>query len=254
MVLLGSVPEPEDEASQLAVEESRLAEPELGNSGLDKPVLDKLEAGFNLAYNVPMLRIMPHRDAIDPPRPFKVGWHNSSIVRRSGTGKSPPPLGDGPSSPFPDDDDEKEEESSGDDADDQEEDEDEDKEDEEEHLAPADTVPPLAYYTTTRMFFRAQTSIPLSSETEVARLLAIPTSPSSLLTSYSSPLPLITSPPLLANPTYPLGYRAAMNRLRAESPSTSHPLPLPPPIVLPHTGASIAMIRAATPSPYILAS
>nr|GFC07004.1 hypothetical protein [Tanacetum cinerariifolium] len=40
-VLLGRVPEPEDEASQLAVEESRLDEPELGNPGLDK-----LEAGF----------------------------------------------------------------------------------------------------------------------------------------------------------------------------------------------------------------
>nr|GFB09891.1 hypothetical protein [Tanacetum cinerariifolium] len=38
--------------------------------------------------------------AIGPPRPFKVGWHNSSIVRRSGTGKSPP-LGGGTSSPFP---------------------------------------------------------------------------------------------------------------------------------------------------------
>nr|GFB19215.1 hypothetical protein [Tanacetum cinerariifolium] len=47
MVLLGRVLEPEDEASQLAVEESRLDEPELGNSGLDKPVLDKVEAGFN---------------------------------------------------------------------------------------------------------------------------------------------------------------------------------------------------------------
>nr|GEY12960.1 hypothetical protein [Tanacetum cinerariifolium] len=57
------------------------------------------------AYNVPMLRITTHRDvdgnwAIGPPRPFKVGWHNSSIVRRSRTGKSPPPLGGGPSSPF----------------------------------------------------------------------------------------------------------------------------------------------------------
>nr|GFB45811.1 hypothetical protein [Tanacetum cinerariifolium] len=41
-VLLGKVPEPEDEASQLAVEESRLDELELGNPGLDK-----LEASFN---------------------------------------------------------------------------------------------------------------------------------------------------------------------------------------------------------------
>nr|GEZ12622.1 hypothetical protein [Tanacetum cinerariifolium] len=33
--------------SQLAVEESGLDEPELGNPGLDKQVLDKLEAGFD---------------------------------------------------------------------------------------------------------------------------------------------------------------------------------------------------------------
>ncbi|GJU05023.1 putative reverse transcriptase domain-containing protein [Tanacetum coccineum] len=45
-----------------------------------------------------------------------------------------------------------------------------------------------------------------------------------------------------------------MIRLRAESPSTSHPLPLPSPIVLPHTRASVAMMRAAAPSTYILAS
>ncbi|GJY26927.1 hypothetical protein Tco_0401653 [Tanacetum coccineum] len=44
-----------------------------------------------------------------------------------------------------------------------------------------------------------------------------------------------------------------MIRLRAESPSTSHPLPLPPPIVLPHTRASMAMIRVAVPSTYCLA-
>nr|GEW27094.1 reverse transcriptase domain-containing protein [Tanacetum cinerariifolium] len=41
-MFLGKVPEPEDEASQLAVEESRLDELELGNPGLDK-----LEASFN---------------------------------------------------------------------------------------------------------------------------------------------------------------------------------------------------------------
>ncbi|GJZ53210.1 hypothetical protein Tco_0608095 [Tanacetum coccineum] len=33
----------------------------------------------------------------------------------------------------------------------------------------------------------------------------------------------------------PLGYRAAMIRLRAEAASTSHSLPLPPPIILSHT-------------------
>ncbi|GKC29478.1 hypothetical protein Tco_1036772 [Tanacetum coccineum] len=43
-----------------------------------------------------------------------------------------------------------------------------------------------------------------------------------------------------------------MIRLRAESASTSHPLPLP--IVLPHTKASMAMMRAAALSTYILES
>ncbi|GJT47785.1 hypothetical protein Tco_0973942 [Tanacetum coccineum] len=59
--------------------------------------------------------------------------------------------------------------------------------------------------------------------------------------------------PLPDSPTHPLGYRAAMIRLRVESPSTSHPLPLPLPIVLSHTRASMAMMRAAAPSTYILA-
>nr|GEX69228.1 hypothetical protein [Tanacetum cinerariifolium] len=62
MVLPGRVFEPEDEALQLAAEESRVDEPELA------------------------IR------EIGPPRPFKDGWHNSSIVRRSGTGGSPFPL------------------------------------------------------------------------------------------------------------------------------------------------------------------
>ncbi|GKC58491.1 hypothetical protein Tco_1086089 [Tanacetum coccineum] len=82
----------------------------------------------------------------------------------------------------------------------------------------------------------------------VARLLAIPTLPPSPLSLWLSPLPQIPSPPLPpilspllvsspppASPTYPLGYKAAMIRLRAEAPSTSH---LPPPhIILSHTRA-----------------
>ncbi|GJZ96591.1 hypothetical protein Tco_0668925 [Tanacetum coccineum] len=88
---------------------------------------------------------------------------------------------------------------------------------------------------------------------EVDRLLAISTPPPSPLTPLSLPLPQIPSPPLPASPTHSLGYRAAMIRLRAESPSTSYPLPLPSPIVLPYTMASMAMMRAATPSTYILA-
>ncbi|GJX65959.1 putative reverse transcriptase domain-containing protein [Tanacetum coccineum] len=141
-----------------------------------------------------------------------------------------------------DDDKKEEEESFGDDADDEEEDKDEDEE--EEHPAPADSVPP-----------------------RIDRLLAIPSPPPSLLSPLSSPLPHIPSlplpvsspvpvspPPLPTSPTYPLGYRATMIRLRTESPSTSHPLLLPSPIVLPHTRASVAMMRAAAPSTYILAS
>ncbi|GJW26626.1 hypothetical protein Tco_0040437 [Tanacetum coccineum] len=111
--------------------------------------------------------------------------------------------------------------------DDVEEDEDEGEE-EEEHLASADSE-------------------------EVDRLLDISTTSPSPLTPLSLPLPHIPSPPLPVSPTHSLGYRAAMIRLRAESPSTSYPLPLPLPIVLPHTMASMAMMRAATPSTYILA-
>ncbi|GKE93125.1 hypothetical protein Tco_1574220 [Tanacetum coccineum] len=92
-----------------------------------------------------------------------------------------------------------------------------------------------------------------------------PPSPISLLSSplppILSPLPQILSPllpvlspPLPASPTYPLGFRAAMIWQRAESPSTSHSLPLPPPIILLHTRASVAMMRVAAPSTYILAS
>ncbi|GJT77556.1 hypothetical protein Tco_1044281 [Tanacetum coccineum] len=104
-------------------------------------------------------------------------------------------------------------------------------------------------------------------EEDEDELLSISTSPSSPLTSYSSLLPHIPSPPLPisspltsyspplpASPTRPLGYRAAMIRLRAKLPSTSHPLPLLPPIVLPHTRASMVMMRDAAPSTYILAS
>ncbi|GKF51319.1 hypothetical protein Tco_0147786, partial [Tanacetum coccineum] len=50
----------------------------------------------------------------------------------------------------------------------------------------------------------------------------------------SSPVPVL-SPPAPASPIRPLGYRAAMIRLRAEAASTSHSLPLPPPIILSHT-------------------
>ncbi|GJR25740.1 hypothetical protein Tco_1101972 [Tanacetum coccineum] len=108
-----------------------------------------------------------------------------------------------------------------------------------EHPAPVDSVPPPVHRVTARMFIRAQTPISLPSDTEVARLLSITTPPPSPLSSFSSPLPQILSPlpqilsppllvsslPLSISPTYPLRYRAGMIRLRAETPSTFHPLP-----------------------------
>ncbi|GKC51988.1 hypothetical protein Tco_1074733, partial [Tanacetum coccineum] len=131
----------------------------------------------------------------------------------------------------------------------------------------AATPPPHpAYHVTARMSIRVETPISLPSREEVDRLLALPSPPPSPLSPWSSPLPQIPSPPLpVSSPvpvsppplpaslTYSLGYRAAMIWLRAEAPFTSHPLPLPSPIVLPRTRAYVAMLRAAAPSTYILA-
>ncbi|GJT10956.1 hypothetical protein Tco_0857998 [Tanacetum coccineum] len=146
-----------------------------------------------------------------------------------------------------DDDEEEEEEPSGDDADDEDEDEDEDEEEEEEHPAPADSIPPV-HRMTARISIRDKPSISLPPRDEVERLLALTTPPPSLLTPLSSPLPhipsplfpasppasvLLASPP--ASPIRLLGYRAAMIQLKAETPSTSHPLLLPtssPPLQL----------------------
>ncbi|GKB12645.1 hypothetical protein Tco_0846568 [Tanacetum coccineum] len=124
-----------------------------------------------------------------------------------------------------------------DDDDDDDDDEDEDEE-EEEHPALADSVPPV-HRMTARISIRDEPSISLPPREEVERLLALTTPPPSPLTPLSSPLPHIPSPPFPASPPAspirPLGYRAAMIRLRAETPSTSHPLPLPtssPPLQL----------------------
>ncbi|GJS77642.1 putative reverse transcriptase domain-containing protein [Tanacetum coccineum] len=113
----------------------------------------------------------------------------------------------------------------------------------------AATPPPHpAYRVTARISIRDEPPTPFWSDTEVARLLAIPTPPPSPLSPWSSPLPQIPSPPLPpilsplhvsspppASPTYPLGYRAAMIWLRAEASSTSHSPP--PHIILSHTRA-----------------
>ncbi|GJR40938.1 putative reverse transcriptase domain-containing protein [Tanacetum coccineum] len=138
---------------------------------------------------------------------------------------------------------------------------------EEEHPTPADSVvvalPAADHAPSMEEIEPFETD-----ESAVARLLAISTPPSSRLSPWLSPLPHIPSPPLPpipspllplspplpvsspvpvlslsppASPIRPLGYRAAMIWLRAEAASTSHLLPLPPPIILSYT-------RPATPS------
>nr|GEU34255.1 hypothetical protein [Tanacetum cinerariifolium] len=172
------------------------------------------------------------------PTPYSLGYITKSDPKEDlEEGDDKDPKEDPANYPTDRDDDDDEEESYGDDTDDEEEDEGEDKEEEEEHLALIDFA-------------------------DVDRLLAIPTPLPSPLTSYSSPLPWIPSPPFhvplplttnLTNAGAPLGYKGAMIRLRAELPFTSHPLPLSPPIVLPHTRASMVMLRAVAPSTDILA-
>ncbi|GKE44850.1 hypothetical protein Tco_1472134, partial [Tanacetum coccineum] len=128
------------------------------------------------------------------------------------------------------------------------------------------TPPPHpACRVTARMSIRDEPPTPFWCEAEITRLFAIPSPPPSPLSPWSSPLPHIpslslpVSPlPLPASPTYPLGYRAAMIRQRAKAPSTSHPLPLLSPIVLPQAPPSgtppLLPIPLPTPSPPLLPS
>ncbi|GKE25069.1 hypothetical protein Tco_1436581 [Tanacetum coccineum] len=88
----------------------------------------------------------------------------------------------------------------------------------------AGTPPPPVYLVTARISIRDDPPTPFWSDTEI---------PSPPLPPVLSPLPV--SSPSPASPIRPLGYRAAMIRLRAEAPSSSHSLPLPPPIILSHT-------------------
>ncbi|GJU37274.1 reverse transcriptase domain-containing protein, partial [Tanacetum coccineum] len=142
------------------------------------------------------------------------------------------------------------------------------------------TPPPHpTYRVTARISIPAPVPTPVWSDAEVAKLLAISTLPSSPLSPWSSPLPRIPSPPLPpipspslpvspllpvsspvpvlspsppASPIRPLGYRAAMIRLRAEAASTSHSLPLPPPIILSHTRPTALSSR--TPPLHLLST
>ncbi|GJR61606.1 hypothetical protein Tco_1503768 [Tanacetum coccineum] len=131
----------------------------------------------------------------------------------------PADEGDDDDEPFDDDNDD-------DDTDDEDEEPFKDEE-REEHLAPTDSLAipvidlvPLAEDTeafktdeaapthvpslrrhTARMAVRPQTPVPLPSEAEVERLIALPIPPPSLLTLLSSPLPQISSPPLPPPPS-----------------------------------------------------
>ncbi|GKC03520.1 hypothetical protein Tco_0995130 [Tanacetum coccineum] len=175
--------------------------------------------------------------------------------------------------------------------DDEDDDMDIEAEEEEEHLAPADSVvvalpatdqapsaeetepfetdesaatppPHPAYRVTARISIPALVPTPVWSDAEVARLLAISTPPSSLLSPWSSPLPQIPSPSLPLSPPSPmlspapppspirsLGYRAAMIRMRAEAASTSHSLPLPPPFILSPTRPDAPSLGIPPPLP-----
>ncbi|GKB48314.1 hypothetical protein Tco_0899067 [Tanacetum coccineum] len=136
-----------------------------------------------------------------------------------------------------------------------------DNDEEEEHPAPADSIavalpaadhapsmeetepfetnksaatpPPYpAYRVTARISIPAPVPTPVWSDAEIPSppLPQIPSPPLPV----SSPVPVLSlSPP--ASLICLLGYRAAMIRLRAEAASTSHLLPLPPPIILSHT-------------------
>ncbi|GJS00438.1 hypothetical protein Tco_0316946 [Tanacetum coccineum] len=128
----------------------------------------------------------------------------------------------------------------GDDGDDEDESSDDDEDDdvnikedeeEEEHPAPADsttvalpTVDHAPFAEETEQFETDESAAtpPPHPAYQVARLLAIPTPPPSPPSPWSSPLPQIPSPSPPASPTYPLGYRAAMIRLRVEALSTSY--------------------------------
>ncbi|GJT18676.1 hypothetical protein Tco_0877382 [Tanacetum coccineum] len=129
-------------------------------------------------------------------------------------------------------------------------------EEEEEHPAPADSVvvalpttdqapsteeteqfetdesaatppPHPAYRVTSRISIPALVPTLVLFDVEVARLLVISTPPSSPLSPWSAPLPLIPSPPLppLPSPSLPLSPPSP-------AASISHSLPLPPPFIL----------------------
>nr|GEX70094.1 hypothetical protein [Tanacetum cinerariifolium] len=99
----------------------------------------------------------------------------------------------------------------------------------------AATPPPHpAYRVTARISIRPQTPISLPSDTEIARLMAIPTPPPSPLSPFLS---------------YPLGYRAMIIRLRAEAPYTLHPLLSPSTYHLTSPSGTPPLLPVPLPTP-----
>ncbi|GJR20293.1 hypothetical protein Tco_0968820 [Tanacetum coccineum] len=202
---------------------------DIGSPRVDgPPIMPEDPYAYIMAAYQPMYpEYIPQEDeilpAVEQPLP----------VAASPTADSPGYVPESDPEEEPEKDDEDPEEDPADypaDRDDDDDDEDEDEDEEEEHPAPADSVPPI-HRMIARISIRDEPSISLPPMEEVERLLALTTPPPSPLTPLSSPLPHIPSPPFLASPPAspirPLGYRSAMIWLRAETPSTSHPLPLP---------------------------
>nr|GEV55482.1 hypothetical protein [Tanacetum cinerariifolium] len=94
----------------------------------------------------------------------------------------------------------------------------------------AATPPPFGYCVAARIYVRPHIPMSFRSESEVERLLSIPTPPLSPVSPTSYPLPPFLMPLHI---------------------STS--LPSPPPIILSRTRVSMVLIRSATPSTFILA-
>nr|GEU48817.1 hypothetical protein [Tanacetum cinerariifolium] len=135
---------------------------------------------------------------------------------------------DYPTNKGDDDADDDDDDLSEDDADEEDEEESSDKPFEEGETTA--TPPPSVYRVTARISVRPHIPMPFPLKSEVDRLLAIPTPPLSLVLPTSYPLP----PFLMPLPIFT-------------------PLPPPPPIILPHTRASMVLMRSVIPSTFILA-
>nr|GFA68316.1 hypothetical protein [Tanacetum cinerariifolium] len=94
----------------------------------------------------------------------------------------------------------------------------------------AATPPPSVYRVVARISIRPHIHMPFHSESEVERLLAIPTPSLSQVSPTSYPLPPFLIPLPIFTPLLP-----------------------PPPIILPRTRASMVLMRSAAPSTFILA-